>query len=83
MESPFLSSKASATDLGKPFKPRAYITHLSKRKMEKPRCFKCDAECSSFLVWLLPTAKGNLILLYCNECGAVQGVVREEKIQNS
>jgi len=45
--------------------------------MENPKCFKCDAESSSFLVWKLPATEGIMILVFCNECGAVQGIVRE------
>jgi uncharacterized Zn finger protein len=44
-----------------------------------PRCSKCDAEVSEFLVWKLPSAEGNLVLVYCGRCGAVQGVVRAQE----
>jgi hypothetical protein len=43
----------------------------------KPICSKCEAKYSSFLTTTLSTVEGNVILIYCGKCGAVQGVVRK------
>jgi len=45
--------------------------------VKNPKCFKCEAEVSKLLVVALPTSEGNMVLLFCNECGAIQGVVRK------
>ena len=47
------------------------------RIITNPNCFKCGAKSSSFLVWRHPIGEATFILLYCRECGAVQGVVRK------
>jgi hypothetical protein len=49
--------------------------------MQKPRCSnpKCEAEYSKFLVQDYSIGGESLVLLYCSECGAVQGVVHKDR----
>jgi hypothetical protein len=44
---------------------------------KKAVCSKCEAEAdSSFTTQHFGTSDGNMILVYCTKCGAVQGVVK-------
>jgi len=44
-----------------------------------PKCFKCGASPVRFSIWEMELAGNNVRFLYCMECGAVQGVLGEEK----
>jgi DNA-directed RNA polymerase subunit M/transcription elongation factor TFIIS len=48
-----------------------------RRMAKKAACSKCEAEAdSSFTTQHFGTSDGNMILVYCTKCGAVQGVVK-------
>lgn len=40
-----------------------------------PMCPHCEN--TVFLSWLLPTAYGNAVLIYCTSCGHVVGAVND------
>ncbi|MCK5628212.1 hypothetical protein KAI12_01985 [Candidatus Bathyarchaeota archaeon] len=45
--------------------------------MGEPKCFKCTAKVSCLKVFECPTEWGTLLVMYCEKCGAVQGVTKE------
>ena len=45
----------------------------------RPVCFKCGADVSSFTYIDYPLGPTLLIIIFCKECGAVQGVAQKEK----
>jgi len=45
----------------------------------KPSCFKCDADIPSFTFIDYPLSDKLLTIVFCKECGAVQGIVTKEK----
>ena len=44
-------------------------------KKDKPSCFKCDAPISSFTFIDYPLSDKLLTVVFCRDCGAVQGIV--------
>ncbi|MEM2129336.1 MAG: hypothetical protein QXI71_05930 [Candidatus Bathyarchaeia archaeon] len=45
----------------------------------KPNCFKCEADITSFSFIDYPVSDKLLTIVFCKECGAVQGIVTKEK----
>ncbi|MBS7615296.1 hypothetical protein KEJ18_06175 [Candidatus Bathyarchaeota archaeon] len=45
----------------------------------KPSCFKCEADVTSFSFIDYPVSDKLLTIVFCKECGAVQGIVTKEK----
>jgi len=45
----------------------------------KPVCFKCGADIASFTFIEYPLSDRLLTIVFCKECGAVQGIVAREK----
>jgi hypothetical protein len=46
---------------------------------DKPCCFKCDADVTSFTFIDYPVSDKLLTIVFCKKCGAVQGIVEKEK----
>lgn len=44
-------------------------------KKNRPSCFKCDADLSSFTFIDYPLSDKLLMVVFCSKCGAVQGMV--------
>ncbi|MGB9717086.1 MAG: hypothetical protein ACPL4E_01420 [Thermoproteota archaeon] len=45
----------------------------------KPVCFKCGADIASFTFIEYPLSDKLLTIVFCKQCGAVQGIVSKEK----
>ncbi|MCS7119675.1 MAG: hypothetical protein RMJ07_00775 [Nitrososphaerota archaeon] len=45
----------------------------------RPACFKCGAYVTSFTYMDYPLGPSLLMMVFCKECGAVQGMVLKEK----
>jgi ribosomal protein L40E len=45
----------------------------------KPICFKCGADITSFTFIEYPLSDKLLTIVFCKECGAVQGIVAKER----
>jgi len=45
---------------------------------DKPACFKCNAEVTSFTFIDYPLSDKLLTIIFCKKCGAVQGIVAKE-----
>lgn len=50
-----------------------------KTVRHKPVCFKCGADVASFTFIEYPLSDRLLTIVFCKECGAVQGIVAKEK----
>ncbi|MBO3831957.1 MAG: hypothetical protein FGF51_01025 [Candidatus Brockarchaeota archaeon] len=50
-----------------------------KTVKNRPVCFKCGAEMASFTFIEYPLSDKLLTIVFCKECGAVQGIVAKEK----
>ena len=46
--------------------------------VEKPRCFKCETDVSSFTFIDYPLADKLLMIVFCSKCGAVQGIAAKD-----